>query len=107
MTHVAMNRALFIVVAALFAAALVFGMYVRRTPLPAAPPADEPAAGEALYATRCGACHTLDFTVQYVRAAPTVERGAAALAELLRSHGDAPDADQQAIVAAVTAQARR
>ncbi len=107
MTHVTVTRALFTLVAALLAVALAFGVVVRRTPSSAGTPAIDLAPGEAGYATYCGACHTLDFTVQYVRTAPTVESGAAALAEFLRSHGNAPDADQAAIVAAVTAHARR
>ena len=107
MTHVVVTRMLIVVIATLFVAALVFGVFVRRTPPDAERPAAELPPGEAVYATWCGACHTLDFTVQYVRTAPTVESGAAALAELLRSHGDAPDADQAAIVAVVTAGARR
>jgi hypothetical protein len=97
MTHVAVTRALFVVITVLCAVALLFGLFVRRAP----------SASETRYATYCGACHTLDFSVQYVRSAPTVDLGAAALAELLRGHGEAPDADQAAIVAAVTAEARR
>jgi mono/diheme cytochrome c family protein len=107
MTHVAVTRALFTLVAALFAVALLFGVVVRRAPSPSANVPVDLAPGEAGYATYCGACHTLDFTVQYVRAAPTVESGAAALAEFLRGHGNAPDADQAAIVATVAAHARR
>jgi mono/diheme cytochrome c family protein len=107
MTHVAVTRALFTLVAALCAVALLFGVVVRRAPSSSETRLIDIETGEARYATYCGACHTLDFTVQYVRAAPTVELGAAALAELLRHHGQAPDADQAAIVAAVTEQARR
>lgn len=107
MTHVAVTRAAFTLVAALFAVALLFGVVVRRAPSPAEPPPTDLTPGEAQYATYCGACHTLDFTVQYVRAAPTVESGTAALAEFLRHHGSAPEADQAAIVAAVTERARR
>jgi mono/diheme cytochrome c family protein len=107
MTHVTVTRTLFAVTAALFTVALIFGVFVRRSPSSSATPPVDLAPGEARYATYCGVCHTLDFTVQYVRTAPTVEHGAAALAELLRHHGQAPDADQAAIVAAVTAHARR
>ena len=107
MTHVAVTRTLFTLIAALFAVALLFGVFVRRAPSASAAVPVDLAPGEARYATYCASCHTLDFTVQYVRAAPTVESGAAALAELLRGHGDAPEADQAAIVATVTAHARR
>jgi len=107
MTHVTVTRMLFATTAALFAVALIFGVFVRREPSPAEKPPVDLAGGEARYATFCGACHTLDFTVEYVRAAPTVERGAATLTEFLRNHGNAPEADQAAIVATVTAHARR
>lgn len=107
MTHVTVTRALFTLVAALLAVALLFGVVVRRAPSPSTAVPVGLAPGEARYATYCGTCHTLDFTVQYVRAAPTVESGAAALAAFLRGHGNAPDADQAAIVATVAAHARR
>lgn len=107
MTHVAVTRALFAVITGLGAVALIFGVVVGRAPAsPETRPIDL-ARGETSYATYCGSCHTLDFSVQYVRTAQTVDLGAAALAEFLRGHGEAPDADQAAIVAAVTAQARR
>lgn len=107
MTQAAVTRTLFAVITVLCVAALAFGVFVRRTSPTPEPSSAAPAAGEAAYATHCGSCHTPDFAVLYVRAAPTVERGSAALATLLRSHGNAPQADQAVIVAAVTAEARR
>lgn len=105
MTHAAVTRALIVVLLVLGVAALLFGAIVRRTPPSVA--ADAADESTSPYATYCGSCHTLEFSVQYVRNAPTVEAGGAALARLLRTHGDAPESDQAAIVAAVTAEARR
>jgi len=107
MTHVAVTRALFVVITVLSAVALLFAVFVRRVPGPSATGPNDLASGETSHTTYCGACHTIDVSVQYVRTAPTVDLGTAALAELLRHHGQAPEADQAAIVAAVTAQARR
>lgn len=104
MTHVMVTRALFVLVGALLAVALAFGVFVRwtgpaSTGTEATGQAADTAAGEALYATYCGACHTVDFSVDYVRAAESVEAGAAALAEFLRNHGSASESDAAVIVA--------
>ncbi len=104
------TRALFVLVGALLAVALAFGVFVRWTG-PASSDAGteatapDTARGEALYATYCGTCHTLEFSVDYLRAASSVDAGAAALAEFLRNHGSASQSDAAVIVAYVTTRA--
>ncbi len=110
MTHVMVTRAMFVLVGALLAVALAFGVFVRWTS-PASSDtgtettATDTARGEALYETYCGTCHTLEFSVDYMRAAPSVDAGAAALAEFLRDHGSASESDAAVIVAYIKARA--
>jgi mono/diheme cytochrome c family protein len=104
MTHVMVRRALFVLVGALLAVALAFGVFVRWTsPAPDVTggegPATDTTRGEALYATYCGTCHSVDFSVDYLRAAASVEAGAAALAEFLQHHGSASEAEAAVIIA--------
>jgi len=104
MTHVMVTRALFVLVGALLAVALAFGVFVRwTTPAPTETGVEgqttDTTRGEALYATYCGTCHTVDFSVDYIRAAESVEAGAAALAEFLQNHGSASETDAAVIVA--------
>lgn len=104
------TRALFVMVGALLAVALAFGVFVRWSPASTAGievegRAADTARGETLYATHCGTCHTLDFSVEYLRAAPSLDAGAAALAEFLRNHGSASETEAAVIVAHVKAHA--
>lgn len=112
MTHVVVTRALFVMVAALLTVALVFGLFVQwRNPSSTGTEdgvqATDTTPGEALYATHCGTCHTLDLTVEYVRAAPSVDAGVATLADFLRNHGSASEPDRAVIVAYIKEHALR
>ncbi|HUF49112.1 MAG TPA: hypothetical protein VMM93_14945 [Vicinamibacterales bacterium] len=106
MTHVTVRRALVAFSTGLLVLAFVFALSVNRpAPAPAAAPADVPAVdGREAFDRHCAACHDVDYVVEYLRAAPDAEAGRRALAQLLERHGDAPTADNAAIVAFVSRQ---
>ena len=100
MTHVLVTRAMLITIATFIAAAVAFGCLANRPPQapasgtqPAAPP-----PGEALFETYCSGCHTIEEVVSAFRQAPDSATGRRTLATLLKSHGDASDEQDAAVV---------
>ena len=90
---------MFVFSGTLTAAALAFGCLVNRPPAPA-PAAAGPAPypGEALFASYCTGCHTVDEAVLFTRAAPDVATARRDLTTLLASHGDSSPEQDASIV---------
>jgi mono/diheme cytochrome c family protein len=92
----------------LVAAAVAFGCLANRPPEvvpgPAAPATETPHPGEALFASYCTGCHTLDEAVFFARAAADIDTARREFTALLASHGDSSAAEDALIVDFVMSQ---
>ena len=98
MTHRTVTRTLVVFAGTLSTVAVAFGCLVNRPPATPAGAASRPHPGEALFASYCTGCHTVDEAVRFARAAPDVAAARRDLVALLSSHGDSSPDEDAAIV---------
>ncbi len=101
MTHRTVTRAMYVFTGTLVAATVAFGCLANRPPqsVPENPPvAGAPPPGEALFASYCTGCHTVDEAVAFVRATAEADAARRELTLLLASHGDSSAAQDALIV---------